>query len=484
MPATEPSAALLSEADIAAAGLAPAGTLTPRLTRDIAASPISVGFETLDRYHFDPEKTYPHLARLGAKWARVQTGWNRCERERGAYDFAWLDEVVDSLLDVGVQPFFNLGFGNLLYTPDAPHDSARGFVAAAYGEEAGQAWQQYVAALAQHFAGRVSHWEVWNEPNTKGFWQPNAPDPAAYVQLLADTVPVVRKHVPDAVIIGGVFATVHPPHTFPFAEGCFREGMGKWIDKLAWHPYRATPEHAFEAEAGTLRRMIATHAPHVDLWQGECGCQSQRGGLCEFMDMENLDETVQAKWVLRRMLTDLRLGLEFTQYFHTVDLFDYIKHDGPSGMNQYMGLLRGEDYSPKPSFQALQTVCSLFDNETRPWHAMPFFERNQPDRNGHPVNPAQVQTATFRRRNSVIYAWWAPSDFDAPFPGAIVQASFWHGAETPWQRPVLVDPVAQKVFHLPEDKTTESGGDFALPLLDAPLLLTDDRLLSEVDCLP
>ena len=91
-----------------------AGTLKPRRTADIAASPISIGFETLDRYHFDPKRTYPHLAELGAKWARVQTGWNRCEREKGVYDFGWLDAIVDDLLAIGVQPFFNLGFGNLL----------------------------------------------------------------------------------------------------------------------------------------------------------------------------------------------------------------------------------------------------------------------------------------------------------------------------------------------------------------------------------
>ena len=156
---------LVTSSDCEACHLVRMGNLIPRRTADIVSSPISVGFETLDRYHFDPKRTHPHLAELGAKWARVQTGWSRCERRKGVYEFGWLDEIIDDLLAIGVQPFFSLGFGNLLYTPDAPHESARGFVAYYYGEEAAQAWRHYVAAITAHFAGRVSHWEVWNEPN-------------------------------------------------------------------------------------------------------------------------------------------------------------------------------------------------------------------------------------------------------------------------------------------------------------------------------
>ena len=477
MTTTKTNIELLSQRLLENCDLTVAGTVRARRTADIAASPISVGFETLDRYHFDPKRTYPHLAELGAKWARVQTGWNRCEREKGIYDFAWLDEIVDDLLAVGVQPFFNLGFGNLLYTPDAPHDSARGYVAFYYGDEAAQAWRDYVDALTRHFADRVHHWEVWNEPNTKGFWNPGNANPADYVRLLRETVPIVRANVPDATVIGGVFAAVRPVGALRFGEACFREGMGDWIDKLAWHPYRATPEHGFREEVQTWRRLIAQHAPHVGLWQGECGCQSQRGGLCEFLDMKHLDERVQAKWVLRRMLSDLRLGFEFTQYFHTVDLFDYIKHDGPSGQNQYMGLLRGDDYSPKPSFFALQTLCSLFDSKTQPWGADVYFERRCEDTEGNPVNPAMIETATFRRDDTVIYAWWMPSDFDHPFPGAGVAATVWHGTETPWKTPVLIEPVTQTVYVLPREQTTAEGGAFQLPVLDGPLLVTDAAML-------
>lgn len=88
------------------------GKVRPRPSKSIAASPLGVGFETLDRQMFAPEPTYPFLAQLGAKWARVQTGWCRCEPAKGKYDFAWLDAIVDRLLAIGIQPWFNLGYGN------------------------------------------------------------------------------------------------------------------------------------------------------------------------------------------------------------------------------------------------------------------------------------------------------------------------------------------------------------------------------------
>jgi len=67
-------------ADEPFAGLPTIGKLKPRSSASIKASPLGVGYETLDRQHFDPVKTYQHAAQLGVKWARCQTGWARTEK--------------------------------------------------------------------------------------------------------------------------------------------------------------------------------------------------------------------------------------------------------------------------------------------------------------------------------------------------------------------------------------------------------------------
>jgi hypothetical protein len=202
-------------------GLSPLGKLRPRTALEIKASPLSIGFETLDRKVFAPEKTYEHLANLGVKWARAQTGWARTERRKGEYDFAWLDAVVDSLGRIGVQPWFNFGYGNRLYTPEATTEYAVGFVPL-YTTEARAAWVNYTRAIAERFARRVQVWEIWNEPNIPNFWQPTKPNPEDYVELVKITAPEIRKRVPGAVIVGGGLASI------PAAAKRERRPLGEW----------------------------------------------------------------------------------------------------------------------------------------------------------------------------------------------------------------------------------------------------------------
>ena len=62
---------------------------------------LGLGFEKLDRDLFDPTKAYPFLPATGVSWMRVQSGWQRTEREKGVYDFSWLDSIVDNLIALG-----------------------------------------------------------------------------------------------------------------------------------------------------------------------------------------------------------------------------------------------------------------------------------------------------------------------------------------------------------------------------------------------
>jgi hypothetical protein len=67
------------------------GKVEPKKSKDIKTSRIGIGFEKLDRDLFDPEKAYPFFENLGVKKVRLQSGWQRTEKEKGVYDFAWLD---------------------------------------------------------------------------------------------------------------------------------------------------------------------------------------------------------------------------------------------------------------------------------------------------------------------------------------------------------------------------------------------------------
>ena len=46
---------------------------------------------------------------------RLQSGWAKCEKERGKYDFAWLDEIVDWAKAHGLECMLETCYGNPLY---------------------------------------------------------------------------------------------------------------------------------------------------------------------------------------------------------------------------------------------------------------------------------------------------------------------------------------------------------------------------------
>ena len=127
---------------------------------EINDSYVSIGFECLDRELFRPEMCYDLLSQTGVKYARCQTGWAKCEKQKGVYSFEWLDSIVDNLLERSITPWFNVGFGNPVYMPDAPNATAVGCVPLYYGSEALEAWEHYIEALAGHYKGRVTHYEI------------------------------------------------------------------------------------------------------------------------------------------------------------------------------------------------------------------------------------------------------------------------------------------------------------------------------------
>jgi hypothetical protein len=441
------------------------GKLAPRSSLSVKASPIGIGFEVLDRKVFAPEKTYERLAATGVKWARCQTGWARTERSKGSYDFAWLDGVVDSLATIGIQPWFNFGYGNKLYTPEAATEYAVGFVPL-YTAEARAAWVKYTQTIAERYRTRVRHWEIWNEPNIPNFWQPTKPNPADYVELVKLTAPEIRKRVPNAVIIGGALASI--PSVIDYLEQCLELGLANFVDKISFHPYRPVPEANYDAELRAFRSLLARYKPGLELWQAENGAPSANGGCCALSNFD-WNETRQAKWLLRRLLTDLSQRLEYTSYFHTVDLVNYNSRDTASSLTNYKGMLRGKDYSPKPSYFAMQNVCALFDAETKP---ADFVLRS----GGAPDE--QIYTATFIRNGAPLFARWMPVSLQQDKPMQRSNVDLWCGKAAKMAEPVLVDLLSGQIYKL--DKATFSNGWWKienLPLTDYPLVITDKSVV-------
>ncbi len=59
----------------------------------------------------------------------------------------------------------------------------------------------FAAAVAARYRGKVTYFQIWNEPNLFGEWGGQPPDPAAYLEMLREVGSAVRAANPDAVIV-------------------------------------------------------------------------------------------------------------------------------------------------------------------------------------------------------------------------------------------------------------------------------------------
>jgi len=443
------------------------GRLKTLHARDIRASHLSIGFETLDRRQFEPERAYKHVGNLGAKWARLSAGWGRCESVKGQYDFRWLDEIVDSLAREGVQAWFNLGYGNKFYTPGVEDDSAVGF-SPIFTAEARAGWTAFVTHLARHFAGRVKGWEIWNDPNDGGFWRPQKPNAASYVQLVEITAPILRRESSDAAIVGGSVSTCN----LPFLEGCFDAGMGRHVDAVSFHPYWLPyPEDTEEFVEG-LRQLLEKHGSTAKLWQTECGCPSDpKTEAGTDSKGRKWSEAGQAKWLLRRVLTDLCQELDLTSYFTTVDLTHYNWGSGPTDHAQSYGVLRGSDYSPKPSYFAYQSLCALFDAQVKRDRRIEIAATTAVE--------SKLKTTGFARNDRPLGVYWLVTDLLDPFTPKTVSLRL-SGPTLKGMRPVLIDPISQQIFDLKANVSPDGPHALridGLPLMDYPLIIADRESL-------
>lgn len=333
------------------AGYTPSGALRPRHAKEIAGSNWSIGAETMDRDFTIYKNWKQHLGPLGAKKARIQSGWAKTEKEKGKYDWAWLDEIVNDMAAQGVEPWICICYGNPIYPGGGETGLGGGWPTS---EEALAAWDKYVAALVDRYKAHIDEWEIWNEPGLKQKEQSEAAN--GYADFLIRTAQVVRRQQPKAKILGLSL----PGMPLGFAETALKRLKEKdklaLLDELTYHPYSTNPDASY-ATVGKLRALVQSYSPAISIRQGEAGAPSVKGGFGAIADYDWTEER-QAKWALRRLLGDLGRDIP-SSYFSICDM----KY--PGRVN-YKGLIAINDdktvHHVKEAYKAVQHLTAVFDN--------------------------------------------------------------------------------------------------------------------------
>lgn len=92
-------------------------------------------------------------------------GWVKFEKELGAYNWAWLDEIIFDMVAQGVEPWIDFFYGNPAY-PDGGGFTLKNKNHPT-SEEALKAWGNYIRSIVPRYKDYVDECENWNEPNNR-----------------------------------------------------------------------------------------------------------------------------------------------------------------------------------------------------------------------------------------------------------------------------------------------------------------------------
>ncbi len=143
-------------------GLKLIGTINHLRTPGINDNSWTIGCEVLDRDYADYSSYREYLPELGAKTARLQLGWAKCEKQKGIYDFKWMKEIAEDLKAKKIRPWLQFSYGNPIYQGGGEPTLAGGIPRS---PEALKAWDNWVRETISQFKSYTNYWEVWNEPN-------------------------------------------------------------------------------------------------------------------------------------------------------------------------------------------------------------------------------------------------------------------------------------------------------------------------------
>ena len=215
---------------------APTVAPAPAPTR---ATPLGYGFQ------LDPSEGYDQALQrtlaAGFGWVKYQTRWEEFEPEPGAYQWEFLDKVVNGTQSANLKL--------LLSVVTAPAWARPGQDVSVHGPPTNpRSYANFVGALAARYKGKVAAYEIWNEQNLGREWGGSGrQNAAAYVTLLKAAYWAVKAADPQALVVTGALTPagdVYIPELggllarddLEYFKEMYAAGMQGYFDAVGVHP--------------------------------------------------------------------------------------------------------------------------------------------------------------------------------------------------------------------------------------------------------
>lgn len=240
-------------------------------------------------------------AKYEAKLRSSRTMWVRehfyNEVLTGENQEAWLaryDEIISRYRARSIRVV-----GMLAYGPDhndfrRPHDDQ---------------WEDFVRLVVDRYGKDIQVWEIWNEPDSPDYLQPNNPE--TYGRMLEIAYPIIKEKYPNATVLNGGLSW---PNPF-WAEQLYRD-YGNYFDALSIHLYYCEKYYeegdfrTLDANLKSLKQMIDQYRPGDRVWVTEIGCSTGSSGIDASRQRQYLERVVphllQKGWFEMLMLYTIR----------------------------------------------------------------------------------------------------------------------------------------------------------------------------------
>lgn len=279
------------------------------------------------------------MQQAGIAWTRFDFEWDQMEFAEGEWNFTRFDTIYNDAQARGIQLIAML-----------PQWGAPVWIGTDYKSPMGaDNYAYYVSQVVRHFKGKISIYELGNEPDLTLFWPP-APDAAAYSAYLKEGYQAVKSNDPDAIVLTAGLTE----NAVSFLTDLYANGAKGYFDYLAFHPYSWPNGPDASYGFATMSQLNAIMSANDDLkpiMVTEVGWPSttQSGGVSEATQATDIGRAFQ------------KVLFEDYQSVPIVCIYDF-RDDGsdPANPEDNYGVVRF-DYTPKPAYATLQSVSQTFN---------------------------------------------------------------------------------------------------------------------------
>ncbi len=241
--------------------------------------------------------------------------WDQIERARDVYDWAALDAAVTNAQAAGADDILYVLGSTPSWAasnPQLPGLYGQGTTSLPADRED---YLDFLREVVERYQGRITGYQIWNEANTRSFYEG---DWTALAQLTRRAYDTVKLIDPSATVVAAS-STVIPGPVFASESFFFRYARalhqaGDPVDAMAVHLYPVDTTQGPDARAASIRaaqRVLNKVGINRPLWDTEVNYGDRRAGLPQIVP----DATTAATYVARTYVDSATLGVARTYWY-------------------------------------------------------------------------------------------------------------------------------------------------------------------------